>query len=123
MIRCYIFIDAYLREELEQLKFSQRSQAKQGMVKRKDLLDRDVSARWLVESCCHGSISTFPEGMQDLIIRTCIKQSGPMVSTGDPWCHSPVSNLGIDFWLLDFSTGGTKVMFRRQAMWIRDRKG
>lgn len=83
------------------------------MVKGKDLLDRDISSRGLVESCCHSSISTFPEGMQDLIIRTCIKQPGLKVSTViRHGRHSPVSKLGNGFWLLDFSTGGIKVILR-----------
>lgn len=63
-----IFIDACLREELEQLEFSQRSQAEQGMIERQHFLDRDLSSRGLMEGSSHSSIGTLSNSVQELIV-------------------------------------------------------
>ena len=43
--RTHILIHASLGKKLEKFEFSQSPQAKQGMLKRQDLLDRNLSAR------------------------------------------------------------------------------
>lgn len=81
------------------------------MVEWEDLLDCHVSSRGLMQSCHHGSIGTLPERIQDFIIRTCIKPGlKPVGPLADGSWYSPVSNLGICFWLFNFSAGGATVI-------------
>lgn len=73
-----------------------------------------------MESCCHSSISAFPKCIQDLIIRTYV--SNNQVSKGSPLAagrcqHSPVSKLGIGFWLFDFSTAGGTIVIAMDDGW------
>ena len=44
-----IFANAGLAQELEQFQFSKSSQTEHGVVKGRDLLDRDFAAAWSVD--------------------------------------------------------------------------
>jgi hypothetical protein len=55
----HVFIYTSLREESQQLQFTQRAQAEQGMLEGEDLLNRDLPSRGLVQRGYYGAIGTF----------------------------------------------------------------
>lgn len=63
-ISAHIFINTCLGEELEEFQFSERSQAKQCVIERKDLLNRHLSPGWLVEGSSNSAVCTLSNGVQ-----------------------------------------------------------
>lgn len=95
----YIFIDAGLGEELQQLELSESSKAKKGMVEREDLLNSNLALGRFVEGSSHCSISAFTNGMQKLVVITLIGViNSPSKTAG--MSYAPISNLGRGFGFL-----------------------
>ena len=68
--RAYVLVDACLGEELEELEFTESTEAEEGVLEGKDLLDGDLSVGGLVEGGDDGAVGTFAEAMENLVIVT-----------------------------------------------------
>lgn len=67
----HIFIYACFREEFQELKLSEGPQAKQSVLKRKNLLDGNLTTSGLVCSRNDSTVSTFTNSVEDLVVGPC----------------------------------------------------
>lgn len=65
-----VFVKACLREEFEELQLSQGPQAEQGVIKRKDLFDGDLTTGRLVEGSSYCTVGALTNSVQKLIVIT-----------------------------------------------------
>lgn len=59
----YVFIDASLGKEFEELQLSQGSKAEECVIEGKDFLYSDLATCGFVKGCCHRSVCTLSNRM------------------------------------------------------------
>lgn len=95
----YIFIDAGLGEELQQLELSESPKAKKSMVERENFLNGNLALGRFVEGGSHCSVCALANGMQKLVIITLIGVISSSSKTRGT-SYTPISNLGRGFGFL-----------------------